>query len=475
MKLRTTIAMIALLLLSVVAVPVAAQEPNQVWAFYMGFWIGGGWYNTPEVMSDQPQAGFYDERDAGTVGTQIDQAKSAGIDAFIVSWYGSNNGETTAVLNNVLDRAGERGFRAAAALDIFGGGQNKDTIAASINYIVHDRANHGAYLRYNGKPVIFFAFQGNAGLSRQDWLDLRNSIDPNRNTIWIAEGLSGCCLYGGAMDGMYAFNISWANGSASRYSSERRAVLNAGGSMYIPTVHPGWDETLVARREGRPNPSPVKARNNGQFLTTSFNGAVASGANVIMIGTWNEYAENSHIEPSNVYGTQSLDTLRPLISAFKGQAPAPQPNQNPGQGGTPAEPTGAAVTTRTVLNVRTGPGTNFDIIGKAPARGTYGLLGQEGGWYIIDFNGTRGYISATYATLTAGAIPDQQFPAGMQVVQANTRINVRATPSTGGAIVGKLGAGQALRYIGTEGGWHVVELNGAQAYVSAAYSRIVTR
>ena len=94
---------------------------------------------------DQPQSGYYDERDAGTVGTQIDQAKGAGIDAFVVSWYGSGNGETTAVLNNVLDRAGERGFRAAAALDIFGGGQNKDSIAASVSYIVNDRANHGAF------------------------------------------------------------------------------------------------------------------------------------------------------------------------------------------------------------------------------------------------------------------------------------------------------------------------------------------
>lgn len=423
MKAKFAVSLMAVMMLfSAVIAPVSAQEPNQVWAFYMGFWIGGGWYDTPEVMSDQPQSGFYDEREAGTVGTQIDQAKSAGIDAFVVSWYGSNNGETTAVLNNVLDRAGERGFRAAAALDIFGGGQNKDTIAASISYIINDRANHGAYLRYNGKPVIFFVFQGNTGLSQQDWLDLRNSLDPNRTTYWIAEGLSGCCLYGGAMDGMYAFNISWSGGSSSRYASERAAVLNRGGSLYIPMVHPGWDETKVAQRDGRSNPSAVKDRAGGQFLANSFNGAVASGANVIMIGTWNEYAENSHIEPSKLYGTQSLDTLRPLIASFKGQAPAAQ------VGSSTAGPTTASVTLRTVVNVRTGAGTTFDIIGKASAGSSYALVGQEGDWYKIDFNGTQGFVSAAYATLSAGAAPSQNFPAGTQVVEANTRINVRATP-----------------------------------------------
>lgn len=472
MRTKFTVSLMAvLMLLSAVVAPVSAQEPNQVWAFYMGFWVGGGWYAAPEVMNDQPQAGYYDERDGGTVGAQIDQAKSAGIDAFVVSWYGSNNGETTAVLNNVLDRGGERGFRAAAALDIFGGGQTKDSIAASVSYIINDRANHGAYLRYNGKPVIFFVFQGNAGLSQQDWIDLRNSLDPNHNTLWIAEGLSGCCLYGGAMDGMYAFNISWSGGSSSRYASERNAVLNAGGSLYIPMVHPGWDETKIAKREKRPNPSSVRDRAGGQFLANSFNGAVASGANVIMIGTWNEYVENSHIEPSTAYGTQSLDTLRPLAAAFKGQAPAAQPDGS----GAPSGPTSASVTTRTVVNVRTGAGIGFDVIGKAPVGSSYTLLGQEGDWYKIDFNGAQGFVSAAYSTVNGGTAPSQSFPAGTQVVEANTRINVRSTPSVTGAIVGKLDGGQALRYIGIDGTWYIVDLNGAQAYVATGYSHLETR
>ncbi len=178
------------------------------------------------------------------------------------------------------------------------------------------------------------------------------------------------------------------------YTSERNAVLNAGGSMYIPMVHPGWDETKVARRDGRSNPSAVKDRAGGQFLANSFNGAVASGANVIMIGTWNEYAENSHIEPSTAYGTQSLDTLRPLVAAFKGQAPAAQPGAS-----APSEPTSAAVTTRTVVNVRTGAGTTFDVIGKAPAGSSYALLGQEGDWYKIDFNGAQAFVATGFSHL----------------------------------------------------------------------------
>lgn len=308
-------------LLSLAVLPAQAQGGRQVWAFYMGFWLGGGWGTSPEVMSDQPLLGLYDSRDTGVAGTQIDQAKSAGIDAFVVSWFGlADGGGSGAVLNTLLDQAAARGFMVGGAIDVFDPNFNsaRDTLIAAANYLAYDRANHPAYLRYNGKPVIFFAFQNRLGFTAEQWQEIRNAVDPGRNTIWIAEGLSGCCIYGGAMDGMYAFNMAWSNGSASRYRTERTRTLRAGGTIYIPMVHPGWDEDKIAARDGRSNPTRRKDRANGRFLTTSFRGAAASGADIIMIGTWNEYVENSHIEPSVNYGTQSLDILRPLIAAWKG-------------------------------------------------------------------------------------------------------------------------------------------------------------
>jgi uncharacterized protein YraI len=304
------------------AAPAPAPNSNrQVWALYMGFWGGQmSWDWQANVLTDHPLIGGYDSRDGGVVSTQIEQAQSAGIDAFIVTWFGvGDQATTTPVLNNVLDRAAERGFHAAAAVDIFDPNfnRNRDQMIQSLNYLVHDRANHPGYLRYNGKPVILFAFQDRTGFSAADWLAIRNQVDPNRSTIWIAEGVSGCCIYNGAMDGMYAFNLAWANGSAARFAREQRAVAAAGGSMYIPTIHPGWDEDLIAARDGRPNPTSPRNRAGGAFLRQSFNGAVASGADVILVVSWNEFMENSHIEPSQMYGTQALDVLRPLIAAWK--------------------------------------------------------------------------------------------------------------------------------------------------------------
>ena len=403
---RMLILIAALVVLAfAVAMPAGAQGGRQVWAFYMGFWTGNGWGSSPEVMDDQPSIGLYDSRDPGVGGLQIDQAKGAGIDAFVVSWFGLEDGAvTTAVLNNLLDRASERGFMVGAAVDIFDPNFNnaRDKLINSLNYLVYDRANHPGYLRYNGKPVISFAFQSRLGFTAAQWQEIRNAVDPDRNTIWVAEGVSGCCLYGGAMDSMYAFNIAWANGSTARYRTERNRVLRAGGSLYVASVHPGWNENKIAAREGRKNPTSPKDRAGGQFLAKSFKGAADSGAEVIMIGSWNEYVENSHIEPSNAYGTQSLDTLGPLVAAWKsGAAVNAAPAASSGGGAPAVSPaSGTLESTTNLLNVREGPGTNFASLGKISPGTVYTITGQAGEWWAIDFGGRPGYVSGQYVRVT---------------------------------------------------------------------------
>lgn len=392
-------------LLLLLIVPAGAQSSRQVWAFYMGFWVGeASWGMQNDVLTDRPAIGNYDSRDPGVMGLQIDQAKNAGIDAFLVSWFGlEDQGTTTPVLLNALDRANERGFKIGVAVDLFVADFNNNvgSLTNSLSWVINGIANHPAYLRVDGKPVIAFVFQGNLGLNNNQWVELRNQLDPGRNTIWLGEGINGCCLYGGAMDGMYAFNLSWANGSSGRYSSERNNVLRRGGTLYVPMVHPGWDETLIARREGRRNPTSPRARANGRFLTTSFNGAVASGANIIMIGTWNEFVENSHIEPSVNFGNQSLDTLAPLIARWKG-TPAPASTGGGGGGSVatrPESPTGLIMQSTQRVNVRPSAGTSGSPLGQISPGTYYAVLSQEGEWVKIDFNGREGFVSARFATI----------------------------------------------------------------------------
>ena len=398
---RITILTIGLLFLLSIGF-VSAQGERHVWAFYLGFWAGSGsWDAQAGVLSDYSALGAYDSRDPGIAGTHIDQAMSAGINGFVVSWFGVGDGVTTTpALNNLLDRAAQRGFGVAAAVDVFASEFNRtyEAMVGSLNFLVNDRVHHPGYLRYQGRPVIFFAFQNRAGFDSATWLSIRNEVDPNHNTIWIAEGLSGCCLYGGAMDGMYAFNMAWSGGSAA-HLVQQQAIVQGSGGLYIPTIHPGWDENLIAAREGRPNPSAPQDRADGQFLSNAWHNAVSINPDIILIVSWNEFIENSHIEPSQVYGSQSLDTLRPLVGAWRSGQVAPPPAGSAAPPPVEQEVPQPANEGGTLIlqalgdvNVRAGAGLDQTIIGSISSGVWYTILGEESGWYLIDYGGRTGYV-----------------------------------------------------------------------------------
>lgn len=379
---------IVLGLLVMAVAPAAAQEPRQVWAYYFGWWTHDSWGDGR--LLDRP-ANQYDSHDGGAIGRQIDEAKSAGIDAFIMSWYGPGNWVND-VFNSLLDQSAGRGFRAAVSLDM--GAEfltNTGDVVNALNTIINDRANHPAYLRYNGKPVIYFWNQGR--FSNADWQAIRNQVDPNHNSIWVAEGTNTGVL--SVFDGLYLFNTAWAGNPASVAAQWKNRVAAAGGTFYTPTVLPGWDESALAA--GRPNPTSPRARNNGQFLTNSWNGAVSSGANAILIVSWNEYFENSHIEPSQVYGTQSLDTLRPLVAAWKGGASAPAAS-----GGPAGSPTGVTYAVNSNLRLRAAPSTSGDVIASVPFGTTVDVIGRTGdsNWLQVNYGGQSGWMSNGYGMVT---------------------------------------------------------------------------
>ncbi len=387
-----------------VTIPVSAAQPRQVYAFYFGWWLGDSWGDA--ALSDRP-ANPYDQRDGSVIGAQIDQAKGAGIDAFIMSYYGpAGDNLTSQTFNSLLDQASARGFSAAAAVDLGSPNYNNsaEAITQTLTYVINDRANHPAYLRYNGKPVIYFWNQGRFSLA--DWQYFRSLVDPGYTSIWVAEGTD--TTYIGAFDGLYLFNVAWSSNFASTAAGWRQNVLGAGGTFFTPTVHPGWDENAIAARESRNNPTDVQARLDGEFLTNSWNGAASSGADAILIVSWNEYYENSHIEPSQNFGTQALDTLRPLIAGWKSGAAvgATVSNTNAAspavEAAAPGTPTGQTFTLNFLANFRSGPSTGAGIISEIPYLAAVEVVGKnaDGSWIHVNYNGVSGWVAGQLGYLS---------------------------------------------------------------------------
>jgi hypothetical protein len=90
-------------------------------------------------------------------------------------------------------------------------------------------------------------------------------------------------------------------------------TVHGHGGLWIASAAPGFDARLVGG-------TSVVPRNGGATLRAEYNTALSSQPDAVGLISWNEFSENTHIEPSTRYGRTYLDLTAQLIRA---QAPVP--------------------------------------------------------------------------------------------------------------------------------------------------------
>ena len=92
------------------------------------------------------------------------------------------------------------------------------------------------------------------------------------------------------------------------------SAVHEHNGLWIAPAAPGFDARLIGGTR-------VIERNDGKTFRLELNVALRSSPDAIGLISWNEFSENSHIEPSVNYGTKALEVL------FNGHAGAQSQTQ----------------------------------------------------------------------------------------------------------------------------------------------------
>ena len=137
---------------------------------------------------------------------------------------------------------------------------------------------------------------------------------------------------------------------------------------------------------------------------------------------------------------------------------------------------GTGSVTGSAVNVRSGPGTGYAVLGSVNQGQSFSVTGVSGGWYKIDYNGATGYISGDYLSLggdsmtaaPAPAAPQTAAEQGTGVITGNY-VRMRSGPSTGYAVLGTYNTGAKMTITGQSGDWYAVSCDGKMGYVYKQY------
>lgn len=387
-------------------------------AFYYAWYDESTW--SSGITADIPLQP-YRSSDVITIERHVNQAQVAGIDALIQSWYGpqETNNQTETNFRTLLNVAAGKGFHVAIAFETNGPFfPDQASVMEALRYLLAVHAQHPAYLRYQGKPVIFFWRQQR--FSVDTWSAIRAELDPDHTSLWIAEGTD--LSYQRVFDGHYLYSVAWSSNLARTLQDwgqrVQRYAENLGTPrLWVATVMPGYDDS----RSGRAKSFAVDRR-NGDYYRTAWSAAIASRPDWVVITSFNEWVEGTMIEPSARYGDLYLNLTRELAAQFKGsyasKATMPTPEMVTQTLPAPsitrsavAMADGPYVRAQVTVRIRSGPDITFPRIGRLAQGEQAKVLARnsKASWWQIEVprSNTLGWVSAAFVELLgdAGRLP----------------------------------------------------------------------
>lgn len=315
------------------------NPPRKVLAFYYGWYgnpsVSGRWLHWERVDAERktiahsthyPQIEAYDSNDPKVIEQHCRWAREAGLDGFIFSWWGKGGSEEKP-LTPLLQTAQRYRLQVCIYYEAVPEPGNPETALSDWDYILRRFGTHPAYLKVDGKPVIFVYGRAMEQLSMSQWAVVLDEIARRSppGVCAIADRLdkTACRIF----DGVHTYNTASALAGkpleqvgATVEAFFREVFQQAGALSRIrcATVIPGYDDTKIR------TPGLAVARYEGRSYRAQWEAALRLNPDWVLITSFNEWHEGSEMEPSEEHGDRYLKLTAEYAPQLRALPPAPR-------------------------------------------------------------------------------------------------------------------------------------------------------
>jgi len=270
------------------------------------------WYRTytsPQLADDptQPRSVW----DPAGVLSMTQQAKAAGINGFVVSWHGeSADGPAMDLVQQAAEATGQD-FTAYLEVPSATRGRSSDSAAFRVRQWLLQalaRRNSPSFLKAeDGVPVVFV--YGMDALPAAQWRDVLVDLAA-REAVRVH-------LVGDALDstyrpyewGLHRYAVldpvdeltAWSRSTSLSARAPAAVDPAAAPALYAGTVSPGFDDQRL-----RGPRDAVIPRDDGSRYDDTWAAALAGDPDWVFVSTWNEWYEDTQVEPGEATGGLAL-------------------------------------------------------------------------------------------------------------------------------------------------------------------------
>jgi len=328
-KLKLTIVTVVALFLLPCTTSYAAADKDYFVGVYYYPWYGNNNFHDASNPTGQntlvyhlnpritPQLGWYNQNDPNVISRHYKWARYAGVDFFVTSYWGRGKTEDSIIQNYMFDNPDRSNIKLAVFIETKAAALSLSKITDETNYLCDNYFNRPGYFRIDNKPVIFiYVTRAMSDPNLTTYISNIRTAATNKGAgdvyivgdeVWGSPNIAKETPRVSQMDAVTNYDV-FGNIGRPRFATDSilntwqsentswKSFVNSIGKQFIPAVTPGFNNRSLS-------PMSRKLNDESNEFGTLFSGLLdrakaAADMNMIMVTSWNEWHEDTEIEPT---------------------------------------------------------------------------------------------------------------------------------------------------------------------------------